>query len=256
MATEDPAIGQEDREAIIKLAEDLRTAPFEVYALQAVISLLKRLHDPESRDSLLGIFLEAGGLPSLIQHFCGTSPLSQRSRPDAMELTERAGKILTLLLRSKCDTKPLTEVAADIIPRLVEILRAGTLRDRCTAAELLEQVSRDYLTAASMMAEAGVVKLLLPLYIKVQDEPQAEIESAPAAGLAFRLATSDEGASSQLVTAFQARDTPQAFAAMTMLQVCLVVTCIATLISKTLAAFCVSCSVILTHSGVDGFWAH
>ncbi len=219
MGTKAPAIPGEDEEPIVKLAKDLSTETSRRSVLKALDLLSERLDDPESRDSVALTFVGAGGLPTLIHHFCGTSPSSPTADPDATQgsVSERAATVLNELLDRKCDMHAVLQAETGLTSPLINMLRAGTLQSRCTAADMLRHLSMA--TAASTMTEAGVIRLGLSLYIEVQDSSQASLLSAPVAALALLLATSDDGACSELIDLIKAPDIVQAFAATLMVKV-------------------------------------
>jgi hypothetical protein len=217
MDTRAPAIPREDEEPIVQLAKDLSTETSKESLLKALDLLSERLDDPESRDSVALTFVGAGGLPTLIHHFCGTSPSSPTTPADNMAVSDKARIVLKLLLESECDMMEVLDAAPGVTSPLINMLRSGTLQSRCTAVDTLRHLSMA--TAASTMTKAGVIRLGLSLYIEVQDSSQASLLSVPVAALALSLATSDDHACSELIDLIKAPDIVQAFGAMLMVKV-------------------------------------
>jgi hypothetical protein len=209
---------------VMRLAEDLRAEASLESILESLELLCNSLNDPKEKDTVAGIFLQAGGLPILIHHLRSTSLSNCNSSPDSIQsvVAEKAALALTVLVNSEHDILlPALEVVTGIMMPLMDILRAGgSLQNRCLAVDVLLELAVSQAKAGSEMADAGVMGLLLSLYLEIQELPDAKALSLPLATLAVRLASFEPVAADDFEAAIRVPDTVQAFAAMTILQVC------------------------------------
>jgi hypothetical protein len=156
---------------VMRLAEHLRREASSETVLESLELLCSILNEPKKKDSLAVMFLRAGGLPTLIHHLGGTTPSTCNSSPDSIQfaVTEKASEAVTLLIRSGRDiVMPTMEVVTGIMAPLMDILRAGSLQNRCLAAEVLLLLAMGQVEEGSDMANAGVMGLLLSLYVEIQ----------------------------------------------------------------------------------------
>ncbi len=225
MGRKAPATRQNDDPAISNLVKALTTEISPESVLETLRLLAKKLGDAEKEDSItcklaVGKIMRAGALPTIIHHFCGTSGSGDTTQPDTMQasVSEAAAEVLNLLVCNG-DPLPSLKVTTGLIHPLMKMLEAGTLLHCVTAAVLLDQLCKVQATAARTMAEAGVMELLLTLYMETQKPPYHSGLSTAVAILAFRVAISDAGGSRDFLSAIRATDPARAFACMVMIRV-------------------------------------
>jgi hypothetical protein len=208
----------------IKLAEALWADTVPASILARMDGLLEKLADPNKGERVARMFLQGGGLPAIIHHLGGTSPKPHSAYPEAVQATiaEKAGRILKPLLKARDVLWPVMQMQLPppgLVMPLMNVLRAGSLQNRCLAGETLAMLIQAQPCSGSVMAAGGVMGLLCSVYNDMHDLPDIGDLARPLAHLFFQLGTSDPVAAADLVNAIRGPDNLQAFSAMTIFQV-------------------------------------
>jgi hypothetical protein len=167
------------------------------------------------------VLLNAGNLPAIVQLLCGDVGPEPTAEMPNMPSTIRqlAGNVLARLLETDVGVATLAS-GPDLVPHLTDALRdAPTEQGRCAAAHGLMILAHAKPAYRKAMAEAGVMGLLLALYIKLGADSLSTPEVEHVLELAHTLVRSETRALRDLRRAIQVSDKIQAFAAMLILQV-------------------------------------
>jgi hypothetical protein len=174
MAKKARTLSKEEEAQVVKLAEVLRTETSHETILENLDSLTKKLEDAQKQDSVASIFLRESGLPTLISHLGGTTPLTPTDDEDTVRaaIADKAAAAVRPLLYTEHVIMPVMEAATGIMDPLIDILETGSLENRVLAGELLALHAMGQAAVGRAMAEEGVIGLALDLFVDIHDSPQ------------------------------------------------------------------------------------
>lgn len=226
MSTMSPESGALEKVAWQKLTEELRTATLAIGVVSLLNELIMGIDNPRTAERRALIFLQEGGLPTLIRHLRGTAP-SGAPNLVSRAITNKAAEALNSLL-DQCEAawKELGRTT-NALPQLIDALQvAPTVMGRTTAAAMLLIYAHEQPTERRAMADAGVVGLLVNLYKDmwnwnpdVFDVLVAQGKTWDGVALVQALVCSEPAAANDLRTAICAPSTLQAFTALLVVQV-------------------------------------
>jgi hypothetical protein len=218
-----PPKSRVQREKELKsLAKDLRTETSPSTILKHLKALNIALSDPQTSDPDALVFLRAGGLPALIRHLTGNAASGGTHTSDTT-LSARiayAGETLKHVLLSNA---VMAELASDtgVVPSLIGVLRSTPSPvAQSAAAQGLMLIAHGQAAHRGVMAEAGVVGMVLDLYVTfvaAQSLPWALME--PPLDLARLLVCSQMGGVEDLARGIQSLERTRCFGALVVLQV-------------------------------------
>ncbi len=157
------------------LARDLDTARSPKEVLRHLNALYGGLCDPATAGNRARTFLLADGLPALIRHLGGTttSDSTRLLKDMSSAIPDAAAKALTELLRNM-DAATVGRIATTgVTSSLLDVLKsAPTVMGRSAATRGLLRIAEAQPAQHTLMADAGVVNLVLALYHKIGADPE------------------------------------------------------------------------------------
>jgi hypothetical protein len=205
-----------------KLAQDLRKNSSLDIILNRLDMLSEALDDEETGEDVAVTFLDAGGLPTLIQFLKGPTSLTPTTAAviTPSDIALAAATALTALLRTdSTDIMKMLEVTTiDILP-LIDALRDAPLPIRYAASKSLQVLGMAQWPLGKVMKKAGVMELVLDFCFDAGGLPNARELTWPASGVALFLAESVPLAARQYRQIIRGPQTNRTYTALVHLQV-------------------------------------
>jgi hypothetical protein len=210
--------------AMQRLAEDLRTNTSPMIILKCLKALKKGLDDHTKHGDAFAIgFLRAGGLSAIIRHL-GAAPITLTPTVEQYIMRSRipgeAARVLSALFHH-CygDLVAELRLATGVVEPLIDILRDAPLLSRCPVATALMALAEAQPAELTVMAEAGLMGLLLGICADVVEAPPATQLMEGLSGLTVMLVDAASVAAQDIERAIRSPDAARSFITLVILQV-------------------------------------